>query len=406
MSDFYLNTDALRQNQEEISKISNDLNSIKYSIKGINFSEASSEFNFSGAVNAISENIENLSTKVNGISSYFDRVISDHNKTQKNLQTEATNLPVSSSNTSSAPYVSNTSYTTSSYPSNSISYTNSSSSSASSGTFPYSTYPTSTAAFKNNSPASQESTSSSVGSNGGLNISAPAGSLLDAMTVNQRSYGNANVNVTGASMAAGVAGSTFLSDIMASILGNKKDDSSEKVTDFENYYSAEYDDPILNDYGFGETIKDAGSAPVSMAMVASYLTGKKEDPVKVANWSLAHNFRDQEKGTSFDFFKSISEGYGLNCHQSDVSEKAILSSLKIDHPVIMFVKNEVGSGHYMVLKGLTAEGKVLVADPTSKTVSAQAYDIDYFLNQGDQMWTFSKKIVFDESKIKDRELVV
>ena len=39
------------------------------------------------------------------------------------------------------------------------------------------------------------------------------------------------------------------------------------------------------------------------------------------------------------------------------------------------------SGHFMVLRGVTSEGKILVADPASKKRSEQEWDISIILDE-------------------------
>lgn len=57
----------------------------------------------------------------------------------------------------------------------------------------------------------------------------------------------------------------------------------------------------------------------------------------------------------------------------------------------------IQSGHFIVLRGVTSEGKILVADPISKNQSDQEWDISTIMNEackqagsGGPFWIISK----------------
>jgi hypothetical protein len=45
-------------------------------------------------------------------------------------------------------------------------------------------------------------------------------------------------------------------------------------------------------------------------------------------------------------------------------------------------------GHFIVLRGTTEDGRIIVADPNSETRSKQTWDVSVFLNEGKQLWAF------------------
>lgn len=163
--------------------------------------------------------------------------------------------------------------------------------------------------------------------------------------------------------------------------------SSYSLGDFVNYFQGDYQ----QSYGYGTTIANAGCGPTSMAMVATYLTGEKHDPVEVANWSLSRGYHIKDNGTAWAFFPAISQAYGLDCEQTGVSSSKIKDSLSNGKMIIMNVGpgTFTRGGHYIVLKGLTSDGKVIVADPASRQRTDKAYDMSVFLNEGKGMWSIS-----------------
>ena len=163
--------------------------------------------------------------------------------------------------------------------------------------------------------------------------------------------------------------------------------SKYSLGDFINYYQGDYH----QSYGYGSTIANAGCGPTSMAMVATYLTGEKHDPVELANWSLKRGYHIPNNGTAWAFFPAVSKAYGLDCEQTGVSSSKIKESLSNGKMVIMNVGpgTFTRGGHYIVLKGLTSDGRIIVADPASRARSDKAYDVGVFLREGKGMWSIS-----------------
>lgn len=157
--------------------------------------------------------------------------------------------------------------------------------------------------------------------------------------------------------------------------------------EFVNYYQTDYSES----YGYGSTIASAGCGPTSMAMVLTYLKGESIDPVETANWSLNNGHRVKNNGTAWGFFNAIADEYGVNSTQMGVSSSNITSNLQDGNMVIMSMGpgHFTNGGHYIVLTGINEDGSINVADPNSESKSKQTWDINVFLNEGKQMWSFS-----------------
>ena len=172
-----------------------------------------------------------------------------------------------------------------------------------------------------------------------------------------------------------------------------KTPESYRLYDFVNYYQYNY----KQSYGYGSTIAEAGCGPTSMAMILTYLTGETTDPVETSNWSLANGGRCPGNGTYWSFFPKIAKAYGIECEQMGVSRNNIVSNLQAGKPSIILLGpgHFTSGGHYIVLRGLTDDGRVIVADPNSETRSNQVWDINVFLNEGRQMWAFDSDRTID-----------
>ena len=127
-----------------------------------------------------------------------------------------------------------------------------------------------------------------------------------------------------------------------------------------------------------------------MAMVLTKMTGKKVTPVETANWSLSNGHRVKNNGTAWSFFGAIAPQYGISCTQMGVSKSNIVDNLKAGKMLIMSMGpgHFTKGGHYIVLRGITEDGKIIVADPNSESRSQQVWDVSVFLNEGKQIWAF------------------
>ena len=162
---------------------------------------------------------------------------------------------------------------------------------------------------------------------------------------------------------------------------------SFKLGNFVNYYQGDYRNVS---YGFGTTIANAGCGPTSMAMVLTYLTGETVDPPTAASYSLKHGYRWEGQGTAWEYFPAIAKEYGINCNSFGPSASKIKSELASGKTMIMSMGpgNFTKGGHYIVLKGITSDGKIIVADPASRDRSAQVWSAELIASQAKNMWSF------------------
>ena len=125
------------------------------------------------------------------------------------------------------------------------------------------------------------------------------------------------------------------------------------------YYQWEYQES----YG-SSTIAQAGCGPSCMAMVVSYFTGQNITPADVVAW-CGNSYYVPGEGTSWSFFEGAAEHYGIGTVRETTSAEEVMTALSQGHPVISSQSPGLftGSGHFIVLRGITADGKILVNDP-------------------------------------------
>jgi hypothetical protein len=127
-----------------------------------------------------------------------------------------------------------------------------------------------------------------------------------------------------------------------------------------------------------------GCGPASLAIVVSSLTDRTVDPVEMAEWSVANGGWCEGNGSYHSLIPAAAKAFGLNV-EGDVQNapQRIIGALASGKLVIALMAKGhfTSSGHFIVLRGVTADGKILVADPARKSRSEKPWDFDLILNE-------------------------
>ncbi|OCZ51347.1 C39 family peptidase [Dehalobacter sp. TeCB1] len=153
-------------------------------------------------------------------------------------------------------------------------------------------------------------------------------------------------------------------------------------------------------YGKVGTIASSGCGPTSLAMVVAGLTGRSDiNPKSVADWSVVNGYRIEGAGSAWALMTAGGANYGLSVEAvSRMNPEAIVQALSKGYPVIVAMGRGhfTSGGHFMVLRGLTEDGKVLINDPVSVKRTNQAWDLAIIMNEsstnggvnGSPFWIF------------------
>ena len=144
-------------------------------------------------------------------------------------------------------------------------------------------------------------------------------------------------------------------------------------------------------YG-SENIGMGGCGPTSLSMVATGLTGNTSfTPKYVADMSVNMGYYVDGVGTDWTLMTAGASELGIKSAQlTNWSEDTLKSELSAGHPIIcsMGPGDFTNQGHFIVLSGLTEEGKVLINDPNSKINSRKKWDLNTIINQMNAAWSF------------------
>ena len=89
-------------------------------------------------------------------------------------------------------------------------------------------------------------------------------------------------------------------------------------------------------------------------------------------------------GSYHSLIPGAAEGFGLQWESISTDDpQAVVDTLASGKLIVALMSKGhfTSSGHFMVLRGVTSEGKILVADPASKKRSEQEWDISIILDE-------------------------
>ena len=182
------------------------------------------------------------------------------------------------------------------------------------------------------------------------------------------------------------------------IYNYKENKHTQKTINIENEY-IEGKVPLLMQWDerwgynlYGDTYMAInGCGPTALAMVIVGLTGDTTvNPKAVADFSYSNGYYVKNVGTKWDLMIEGAKAFGIQGEQMPLSEKHILSTLQSGQPIIasMAPGEFTASGHFIVLVGVTEDGKIIVNDSDSKKRSSKTWDMDVFMKETKNLWKF------------------
>ena len=150
----------------------------------------------------------------------------------------------------------------------------------------------------------------------------------------------------------------------------------------EVVYFNQLDERWKNEPYGSDKIGTHACGPTAMSIVVSSLSGETVDPPHMAQWSVDNGGYCAGNGSYHKLIPDAAKAWVLSC-EGDLSAQGIVDALSGGKLVVVIMSKGhfTSSGHFIVLRGVTSEGKILVADPASVKRSNQEWDLSLIMNE-------------------------
>lgn len=127
-----------------------------------------------------------------------------------------------------------------------------------------------------------------------------------------------------------------------------------------------------------------GCGPTAMAMAVASMTGADTDPAKMAAWAAEHGYWARRSGSYHSIVMGTARSFGLEAQpivqRTPEELRHILSSGGMV-VALMGRGHFTDGGHFILLRGTTLTGEILVADPNSLERSLESWDPQLILDE-------------------------
>ena len=151
-------------------------------------------------------------------------------------------------------------------------------------------------------------------------------------------------------------------------------------------------------YG-SDKISTHGCGPTAMAIVVSTLTNTVIDPPSMAEWAVEHGYWARGSGSYHRIVIGTADAFGLKAEPfysrdpNALREQFFAGNLFV---ALMGPGHFTQGGHFIILRGVTLSGDILVADPASVERSLTVWDAQLLLDElststvdGSPLWLIS-----------------
>ncbi len=154
-------------------------------------------------------------------------------------------------------------------------------------------------------------------------------------------------------------------------------------------------------YG-SDPLSSHGCGPTAMAMAVSTLTETTVDPEDMARLCVKRGYWCRSHGSYLSIVQGVAEAYGLICEPLDpalLDEDALYARLAGGDLAVALMTDGhfTKGGHFILLRGVTLGGEILVADPASRERSLIPWDLSLILEElspsrtnGAPLWILSR----------------
>lgn len=151
-------------------------------------------------------------------------------------------------------------------------------------------------------------------------------------------------------------------------------------------------------YG-SDQIAGYGCGPTAMAMAVASLTDEETDPAVMAQWAVDNGYWARRSGSQHALVQGAALANGLESESCpDRTPDELIQTLLSGKLIVALMGpgHFTQRGHFILLRGVTLSGEILVADPNSLERSLTVWDPQLILDElsvnavsGGPLWTVS-----------------
>ena len=104
----------------------------------------------------------------------------------------------------------------------------------------------------------------------------------------------------------------------------------------------------------------------------------------MAQWAYENGYWCSGNGSYHSLIPGAAEAWGLSVEGCTATEPQRIVDALADGKLVVAIMTKgpfTSSGHFIVLRGCTADGNILVADPSSYKRSEKSWDMSIILNE-------------------------
>jgi hypothetical protein len=144
-------------------------------------------------------------------------------------------------------------------------------------------------------------------------------------------------------------------------------------------------DDIWASQSYGtDTIGPYGCGPTALAMLIDSLTETETDPAQMAQYAYRHGYWAKRSGSYLSIIQGVCSDFGLTAQRiSAKTAEEMVEELSNGHVLVALMGpgHFTNSGHFILLRGVTLSGSILVADPNSRERSLMEWDAQLLLDE-------------------------
>ena len=152
-------------------------------------------------------------------------------------------------------------------------------------------------------------------------------------------------------------------------------------------------------YG-SDDIGHYGCGPTAMAMAVDSMAGAETDPASMSAWAVEQGYWARKSGSYLSIVEGTAAAFGLQAEPIGARTPEAIRDALLSGDLLVALMGPghfTNGGHFILLRAMTLDGEILVADPNSTERSLTSWDPQLILDElshstsnGAPLWVLSR----------------